>query len=164
MAYCLTFLLPLATRIKDLMIGHHMIITSNLRSLTSYSAKIRCLPEISTSYSASGLHLLPSTAMNHCLQRLCMCITLLIPLLSVTSHGNLLAYSITEPNLKGMFHHGCKLNMMSGSGIHVLWFTTSCLILISNLILITHRFKSAQVMDSITFKTSCLQIGPGIKL
>ena len=162
MTYCLTFLLPLATQTKDLMTGHHMIITSNLRSLTSYSAEIRCLLGISTSYLASGLRLLLSTAMNHHFRRLRMCMRLSIPLLSVTSHGNLLAYSIMEPNLKGMFCHGCELNMMSDSGIHGLWFTTSCLILILSLILIMHYFKSAQVMDSIAFKTSCLRIGPGI--
>ena len=163
MTYCLALLLPLTTQIKDLMSGHHIIIASNLRLLTSYSTEIRCLLGISTSYSASGLHLLPSTVINHHFQRLPMCTTLSIPLLLVTLHGNHLAYSIMELNLNGMFCHGCKLNMMSGSRIHVLWFTTSCLIQISSLTLIIHHFKSTQVMESIAFKTLCLKIGPGIK-
>ena len=164
MAYDLIFFLLLITQIKDLTTGHHMIIASNLRWPTSYSAEIKCLQEISTSYSASGLRLLPATVMNHHFRRLRICTTLLIRLLLVTLHGNPLVYSITDPNLKVMFHHGCRLNMMSGSGIHVLWSTTSFLIPISSLTSITHHSKSARVMDAIAFKTSFLGIGPGIKL
>jgi hypothetical protein len=167
MAYHLTLLLPLTTQIKILMTGHHTIIAYNLRLPTSYSAEIKCLPEISTSYSASGLHLFTSTAVilpvNHRFRRLRICTTQLIQLLLVTSHGSHSAYSITEPDLKVMFRLGWKLNMTSGFGIHALWSTTSCLIPISRLVLITHHIKSEQVMDSIGFKTSCLGIGPGIK-
>ena len=158
------FLLSITTQIKDLMTGFHMIIASNLRLLTFYSAKIRCPLGISTSYSASGLHLLPSMAINHHFQGLHICTTLSILLLSVMLHGNLLAYSITEPNLKVTFRHGCMLNTMSSSRIHACWFIISCLIRISSLISIMHHFKNTQVKDSITFKILCLQIGPGIKL
>ena len=163
-AYRLTFLLPLMTSIKDLTTGRHMIIASNSSWPISYSAEIKCLLGTLTSYSAFGLPLLPSTAVNHHFRRLQICMTLLIPLLLVMLLGNLSAYSITEPSLKVMFRHGCKPNMMFGFGIHALWSTTSCLIPISSPVLIMHRFKSARAMESIAFMTSCLGIGPGSKL
>ena len=164
MSYHLTLLLPLMTQIKDLTTGRHMIIASNSRWPTSYSVEIRCLLEILTSYSTSGQRLLPPTVMNHRFRRLRICTTLLIQPLSVTLHGILLVYSIMEPDLKVMFHHGWRPNMTSGSGIHALWSTTSFLILILSLALIMHHSKSAQLMDAIAFKTSFLQIGLGIKL
>ena len=161
--YHLTLLLHLMM-IEDLMIGHHMVIASSLRLPTFYSAKIRCPPQISTFYSASGGHLLLPMAVYHRFWRLHICTKPLIPLLLVALHGNLSAYSIMDPSQKIMFHLGCKLNTMFGSVIHALWSTTSCPITISSLILIMHHFKSAQLMDSIAFMTSCLRIGPGIKL
>ena len=164
MAYHLTSLLPLTAQIKDQMTGLHMIVASNLRLQTSYSAEIRCPLGISTTYSPSGLHLFPPTVVNHHFRTLQICMTLSIPLLSVMPHGVLLAYSTMEFNLKVMFRHGWKLNMMSGFRIHALWPTEFCLIPISSLLLITHHFKSAPVMDSIAFKTLCLGIGPGIML
>lgn len=164
MSYHLTPLLPLTTQIMDQMIGRHMIIAFNLSLRTSYSAEIRCPLGISTSYPPSGLRLLPPMVVDHHFRTLHICTTLSIPLLSVTLLGILLAYSTMEHNLKVMFLHGCKQSMMSGSGIHAFWSTESFLIPISSLLLIMHHFKSAPVMDSIDFKTSCLGIGSGIKL
>lgn len=153
----------LATQIKDLMIGHPMIIASNLKSLTSSSVEIRCLLGISTFYSAFGLHLLPSMMMNHHFQRLHMCTTPSIPLLLATLLGNLLVYSIMEPDLQRVFRHGCRQSMMSGFEIPAFWSTTFSLILISSPISIMRRFKSTQLMESTAFKTSCLEIGLGNK-
>ena len=58
---------------KDLMIGHHMQIDCELRSLIFYSAKIRCLVVILTPSSASGGHLFLSMVMNHHFQILHIC-------------------------------------------------------------------------------------------
>ena len=146
----------LTTQMKDLMTGHPMIITSNLKLLTSSSIEIRCLLGISTFYSAFGLHLLLSMMMNHHFHRLCVCTTPSIPLLSAMSPGNLLVYSIMEPDLQRVFRHGCRQSMMCGFAIPTFWSTTFSPILISSLISIMCHFKCTQLMESTAFKTSCL--------
>src|SRR5438445_8962266 len=116
MPYHLACLLHLAIQIQDLMTGHHLIIASNLKSLTSFSVITRCLLGISTLCSAFGLRLLPSTMMNHRFQQLQLCTTLsmLFPLVMLPE--NLLVCSTMEYNLHmEMFHHGWKLSTTSGS-------------------------------------------------
>ena len=161
--YHLTLPLLVATWIKNLTTGRHMTVASNLRLRISYFAEIRCPLGTSTLYLASGLRLLPSIMTNHHFRRLRMFTTLSIQLLLAMSPGNPLAYSIMESGLKRTFHRGCKLNMMSDSGIHAFWFATSCQIPISSLTSIMRHSKSAQVMEPIASKTSCLEIGLGIK-
>ena len=155
--------LLLTAQIKDLMTRHHMIVASSLKWLTSYSTEIKCLLGTSTSSSACGLCLLLPMAMNQCFQRLWLCTIWLIPLLLAMLPGNPSACSIMEPDPWKMFHLEWKRSTMSGFGISTLWCITSCLIPISSQILIMHHFKSTQLMESITFKTSCLEIGLGNK-
>ena len=134
--------LLLAAQIKDLVTGHHMIVASSLKWLTSYFAKIKCLLGTSTSSSACGLCLLLPTAMNHCFKRLWICTMQLIPLLLAMLPGNPLACSIMEPNPWKMICLGWRRSMMSDFGIPALWCITSCLIPISSWILITCHFDS----------------------
>jgi len=151
----------LMTPIRDLMTGHYIIPTWNLKLLTFYSTKIRCPLGISTSCSACGLHHLLSMVMNCHFQRLLICTIQLILLLLAILHENPLACSTMEPDLLTMYHHGWRWSMTFGSGIPTFLFTTSYLILISNPILIMHHFKSTQLMGPITFKISCPEIGLG---
>ena len=155
--------LLLAAQIKDLMTGHHMIVTSSLKWPTSYSAEIKCLLGTSTSSSACWLCLLLPTAINHHFWRLQICTMWLIPLLLAMLPGNPSACSITEPDPWKMFHLEWKWSTMSGFGIPALWCITSCLIPISNQILIMCCFKSTQLMEFIASKTSCLEIWVGNK-
>ena len=161
--YHLTCHHRLATQIKGLITGHHMMTTSNLKLLTFYTTETRCLLGTSTTFSVSGLHLLPSMMMNHHFKRCCIFITLLTLLLSAMPPGNSSVYNIMDPGWQKMFHCGCKQSMMSGFRILILWSIISYPTLISSLVLIMCHIKSTQLMVFITFNTSCPEIGLGSK-